>query len=175
MYESPDHLAIPVLKEGTVYNTWQDAEHVRGILRRTTLADYLTTQPHWQTVIDYDALAKQDKQEWVANGLNCLYPGNGLCLVSLSAGGEDAETLREFDLKTGKFVEHGFVLPHSKQAVSWLDKDSLLVARDWGAGHDDEIRLSICGEAMEARPTAGSGERSFSRHRERRRRRGLTR
>ena len=134
VYESPDHLAIPVLKEGTVYNTWQDAEHVRGILRRTTLTDYLTSEPHWQTVLDYDALARKDKQEWVANGLNCLYPGNGLCLVSLSNGGEDAETLREFDLKTGRFVEHGFVLPHSKQSVRWLDKDSLLVARDWGPG-----------------------------------------
>ena len=134
IYESPDRLPLPVLKEGTIYNLWQDAEHVRGIFRRTTLADYLTTEPHWKTLIDYDALAKQDKQEWVANGLNCLYPGNGLCLVSLSAGGEDAETLREFDLKTGKFVEHGFVLPHSKQSVDWLDKDSLLVARDWGPG-----------------------------------------
>jgi prolyl oligopeptidase len=134
IYESPDRLPMPVLKEGTIYNLWQDAEHVRGIFRRTTLADYLTTEPHWKTLIDYDALARQDKQEWVANGLNCLYPGNGLCLVSLSAGGEDAETLREFDLKTGKFVEHGFVLPHSKQAVDWLDKDSLLVARDWGPG-----------------------------------------
>ena len=134
IYESPDRLPMPELKEGTVYNTWQDAEHVRGILRRTTLADYLDPEPHWQTIIDYDALAKQDKQEWVANGLNCLFPGNSLCLVSLSAGGEDADTLREFDLKTGKFVEHGFVLPHSKQTVTWLDKDSLLVARDWGAG-----------------------------------------
>ena len=134
IYESPDRLPMPELKEGTIYNTWQDAEHVRGILRRTTLADYLDPEPHWQTIIDYDALAKQDKQEWVANGLNCLFPGNSLCLVSLSAGGEDADTLREFDLKTGKFMEHGFVLPHSKQSVDWLDKDSLLVARDWGAG-----------------------------------------
>jgi prolyl oligopeptidase len=134
IYESPDRIAEPVLKEGAIYNLWQDADHVRGILRRTSLADYLTSRPHWKTIIDYDALAKQDKQEWVANGLTCLYPGNGLCLVSLSAGGEDAETLREFDLKTGKFVEHGFVLAHSKQAVAWLDKDSLLVARDWGPG-----------------------------------------
>jgi prolyl oligopeptidase len=132
--ESPDHLAVPALKVGMVYNTWQDAEHVHGILRRTTLTDYLTTQPRWQTVIDYDALAKQDKQEWVANGLNCLYPGNGLCLVSLSAGGEDAETLREFNLKTARFVENGFVSLHSKQSVSWIDKDSLLISRDWGAG-----------------------------------------
>jgi prolyl oligopeptidase len=134
IYESPAHLPTPVLKEGVVYNTWQDAQHVRGILRRTTLADYLKPQPRWQTIIDYDALASQDKQEWVANGLDCLYPGNGLCLVSLSAGGEDAETLREFNLKTEKFVDHGFVLPHSKQAVAWLNKDSLFVARDWGPG-----------------------------------------
>jgi prolyl oligopeptidase len=132
--ESPDRLAIPRLQEGAVYNTWRDAEHVHGILRRTTLADYLTPQPHWQTVIDYDALAKQDKQEWVATGLDCLYPGNSVCLVSLSAGGEDAETLREFDLKTARFVDHGFVSSHSKQNVAWIDKDSLLIARDWGAG-----------------------------------------
>ncbi|MGA3225325.1 MAG: prolyl oligopeptidase family serine peptidase [Acidobacteriaceae bacterium] len=132
--ESPDRLAIPRLQEGMVYNTWRDAEHVHGIFRRTTLSDYLTPQPHWQTVIDYDALAKQDKQEWVPNGLDCLYPGNGLCLVALSAGGEDAQTLREFDLKTARFVEHGFVSPHSKQDVAWIDKNSLLIARDWGAG-----------------------------------------
>ena len=85
-------------------------------------------------MIDYDALAKQDNEKWVQKGLNCLYPGNGLCLVALSAGGEDATTLREFDLKTGNFVDGGFVLPKSKQWVAWVDKDTLLVARDWGAG-----------------------------------------
>jgi prolyl oligopeptidase len=132
--ESPDRLADPDLREGMVYNTWQDAEHIRGIERRTTLADYLTTQPHWQTIIDYDALAKADNEKWVQKGMNCQYPGTGLCLVGLSAGGEDAETLREFDLKTAKFVEGGFVLPKSKQRVSWEDKDTLLIARDWGAG-----------------------------------------
>jgi prolyl oligopeptidase len=132
--ESPDKLAFPDFHEGTVYNTWQDAEHVRGILRRTTLADYLTAQPHWQTAIDYDALSKADKEKWVSGGLNCLYPGDGLCMVSLSAGGEDATTQREFDLKTGKFVQGGFVLPKSKQNVAWIDKDTLLVGRDWGPG-----------------------------------------
>ncbi len=135
--ESPDRLAIPSFREGTIYNTWRDAQHVRGILRKTTLADYQTAQPHWQTVIDYDALAKADNEKWVQKGLNCLYPGDGLCLVSLSAGGEDAETLREFDLKsgaTGAFVQGGFTLPKSKQDVTWIDKDTLLVARDWGAG-----------------------------------------
>ena len=135
--ESPDRLASPDFREGTIYNTWQDAQHIRGILRRTTLEDYKSAQPHWQTVIDYDALAKADNEKWVHKGLNCLYPGDGLCLVQLSAGGEDAETLREFDLKAGAaggFVAGGFVLPKSKQDVTWVDKDTLLVARDWGAG-----------------------------------------
>ena len=132
--ESPDRLPVPLFRAGEVYNTWQDAQHVRGIVRRTSLSDYLAAEPHWQTVIDYDALAKQDNEKWVQKGLECLYPGDGLCLVTLSAGGEDADTQREFNLKTGSFVENGFVLPKSKQGASWVDKDTLLVSRDWGTG-----------------------------------------
>jgi prolyl oligopeptidase len=132
--ESPDRLAYPAINGADIYNTWQDAAHVRGILRRTSIADYLMVQPHWQTVLDYDALAKQDNERWVQKGSICLYPGNELCLIALSAGGEDAISLREFNLKTGKFVEGGFVLPRSKQNVAWLNKDTLLVSRDWGPG-----------------------------------------
>jgi prolyl oligopeptidase len=132
--ESPDRLPYPEINGSDVYNTWQDAEHVRGILRRTSIADYLAAQPHWQTVLDYDALAKQDNERWVEKGLECLYPGNELCLVALSAGGEDAVVMREFNLKPGKFVEGGFVLPRSKQGVGWVDEDTLLVSRDWGPG-----------------------------------------
>ena len=132
--EDPGRLPMPQLNGGDVYNTWQDAQHVRGILRRTSISDYVSAQPHWQTVLDYDALAKQDNERWVPKGRMCLYPGNELCLIALSAGGEDAVTLREFNLKTGQFVEGGFVLPRSKQVVDWVDKDTLLVARDWGPG-----------------------------------------
>ncbi|HEY0757711.1 MAG TPA: prolyl oligopeptidase family serine peptidase [Acidisarcina sp.] len=134
--ESPDRLPVPTpdLHPDAVYNRWQDAQHVSGILRRTSLADYLTAQPQWQTVIDYDALGRQDNAKWVARDIICLYPGDSLCMVPLSAGGEDAESSREFDLKTAKFVEGGFVLPRSKESVGWLDKDTLLVARDWGEG-----------------------------------------
>ena len=95
--ESPDRLPIPDLHGDMVYNIWQDAQHVRGILRRATVADYANAQPHWETVIDYDALGKADNQKWVGKGINCLYPETGLCLVELSAGGEDKTTLREFD------------------------------------------------------------------------------
>jgi prolyl oligopeptidase len=132
--EDPNRLAIPQLRGNEVYNLWRDKEHVHGILRKTTLKNYLAAQPTWTTVLDFDALGKAEDVKWVSHGLTCLYPGDGLCLVSLSAGGEDADTMREFDLKTGKFVEGGFVLPHSKQSASWLDKDTLLVSRDWGTG-----------------------------------------
>lgn len=134
LLESPERLPMPDFCGQDVCNTWQDAAHVQGILRHTSLADYLTAQPHWETLLDYDALARQDKEKWVQKGRICLHPGDELCLVALSAGGEDADTLREFNLKTGKFVAGGFVLPRSKQVVSWLDRDTLLVARDWGAG-----------------------------------------
>ena len=131
---APDRLPEPDQRGSEIYNFWRDADHVNGIYRKTSLANYLTANPTWKTVIDYDALGKQDNQKWVAKGLNCLYPGDRLCLVTLSAGGEDADTQREFDLKTGQLVPNGFVLPHSKQGAAWMDKDTLIVARDWGAG-----------------------------------------
>jgi len=132
--ESPDRLPWPDFHGGAVYNFWQDAQHVRGILRRTTLQDYLALDPKWETVLDYDALAKQDNQSWVAKDIDCLLPQKEVCMVQLSAGGEDAVTEREFNLKTSKFVEGGFVLPKSKQNEAWLDKDTLLVGRNWGPG-----------------------------------------
>ena len=88
---------------------------MRGIVRRTTLESYLTDDPKWETVIDYDALGKQDKQSWVGKGLDCMEPEEERCMVALSVGGEDAITLREFNLKTGKFVEGGFVMSRGKQ------------------------------------------------------------
>ncbi len=132
--QAPDRLPTPEQIGGEIYNLWRDADHVNGIFRKTSLASYLTPQPAWQTVLDYDALGRQDNVKWVAHGVDCLYPGDRYCMVVLSAGGEDADTQREFDLKSGKFVEAGFTLPHSKQEVSWLDKDTLIVSRDWGPG-----------------------------------------
>ncbi len=131
---APDRLPEPEQRGSEIYNLWRDAGHVNGIYRKTSLANYLTADPTWKTVIDYDALGKQDNVKWVSKGLNCLYPGDRLCMVTLSAGGEDADSQREFDLKTGQFVADGFNLPHSKQDVAWLDKDTLIVSRDWGPG-----------------------------------------
>ena len=141
--DSPEKLAYPTFRGGLVYNTWRDKDHVRGIVRRTTLDSYLTNDPKWETVIDYDALGKQDKQSWVGKGLDCMEPAEERCMVALSVGGEDAITLREFNLKTGKFVDGGFVMSRGKQRVAWLDKDTLLIGRDWGPGTMSEAGYPI--------------------------------
>ncbi len=132
--EDPNRLPMPELRGNLVYNFWNDEKNVRGLLRKTTVVDYANPNPHWQTVLDIDALGKQENTSWVFHGMSCLYPGDEYCVFDLSVGGEDAFTAREFDLKTDNFVDGGFASPHSKQNISWEDKDTVLIERDWGPG-----------------------------------------
>jgi prolyl oligopeptidase len=132
--EAQDRIPYPSFLAGDIYNFWQDAGHVRGIWRHAILADYRNPAPQWTTVLDLDALAQAEGANWFWKGADCLRPAERLCLVSLSDGGEDAETVREFDLSTQQFVAGGFELPKSKQTSVWVDQDRLLVARDWGPG-----------------------------------------
>jgi len=133
--QSRDRIPQPGLnRDGTVDNFWQDASHVRGIWRRTTLDSYATETPRWETILDVDALAQAEGANWVYKGSTCLPPEERLCLISLSDGGKDAVTVREFDSETRTFVDGGFVLPESKGGVSWIDRDTLLIGRDFGEG-----------------------------------------
>jgi prolyl oligopeptidase len=132
--EAPDRIPYPGLYRGSIVNFWQDAEHTHGILRQTSPADFKTAAPHWRTVLDLDALSKAEKANWFLHGNACYEPAQRPCMVSLSDGGEDAETLREFDFDSGKFVAGGFVLPRGKQNSAWESENSQLVAREWSAG-----------------------------------------
>ena len=132
--QANDRIPYVSMQRDGLYNFWQDQQHVRGVLRRTTLASYRTAQPQWETVLDIDALSQTEHANWVYQGINCLPPEMRRCLVSLSNGGRDANVVREFDSVTRTFVDGGFNLPEAKQSVSWIDADTLLVARDWGAG-----------------------------------------
>jgi prolyl oligopeptidase len=126
-----DRIPAPSFLNGEIYNFWQDAEHLRGIWRKTSLASYRTANPEWKTVIDIDALGKAEGKSWVYKGAQCLRPAERLCLVSLSDGGADAVEVREFDLQTGQFVPGGFKLPDGKHDLTWEDRDHILVATDW--------------------------------------------
>jgi len=132
--QAQDRIPYGFFLHGDIYNFWQDADHVRGILRRTSRASYESGQPDWTTVLDIDALAKAEDANWVYKGLQCARPAERRCLISLSDGGEDAVTVREFDLVTGKFVPSGFALPKGKHRVAWLDENTLLISSEWHKG-----------------------------------------
>lgn len=134
MAQASDRLASVTFIGGRLYNFWSDATHVRGIWRSTTLASYRTAAPVWTTVLDLDALAKTEKANWVWHGADCGAPGETRCLISLSDGGEDASTVREFDLTAARFVSDGFTLPKGKQTMAWVSRDTLLVSREWQPG-----------------------------------------
>ncbi|HEX4098848.1 MAG TPA: prolyl oligopeptidase family serine peptidase, partial [Caulobacteraceae bacterium] len=132
--DATDRIPMPSFRAGRIYNFWQDETHVQGLWRRTTLASYQTSNPAWETVLDFDALSKAEGKTWVYKGANCLEPEQKLCLINLSNGGEDAVEVREFDLPAASFVKAGFFLPRGKQDVTWMDADTLAVSRDWGPG-----------------------------------------
>ena len=121
-------------RDGTVDNFWQDADHVRGVWRRATLDSYRGADIAWDTILDIDALAAAEGANWVYKGANCLQPQERYCLVSLSDGGKDAVTVREYDTVERRWVEGGFSLPESKGGATWIDRDTLLIARDFGEG-----------------------------------------
>lgn len=116
------------------YNFWQDAKNPKGILRKTTLDEFRKAEPQWHTVLDIDALGKAEGKEWVFHGFWNLKPDFGRALLVLSPDGGDASEVREFDLITQGFVPDGFYLPVAKSRISWIDRDHLFVATDFGEG-----------------------------------------
>ncbi|CAM3044710.1 prolyl oligopeptidase family serine peptidase [Saccharomonospora xinjiangensis] len=117
-----------------LYNFWRDAGHPRGLWRRTTLDSYRTADPEWEILLDIDALAAEESENWVWQGATVLRPGFHRCLVELSRGGADATVVREFDLERRVFVDDGFTLPEAKSSVCWIDEDRIYVGTDFGEG-----------------------------------------
>lgn len=116
------------------YNFWQDEKNPRGLLRRTSFASYRTETPVWETVLDIDALGAAEGTDWVYHGIQTLAPEYQRGLLHLSPDGGDASAIREFDLTTLSFVEDGFNLPSAKSRLSWIDRDRLFIATDFGPG-----------------------------------------
>jgi prolyl oligopeptidase len=116
------------------YNFWQDDAHKRGLWRRTSFDDYQRAEPHWETVLDLDALGAAEGENWVWAGAVGLPPLHERVLISLSRGGADAAVVREFDTLTKRFVDGGFTLAEAKSDVEWIDRDTLYVGTDFGPG-----------------------------------------
>jgi prolyl oligopeptidase len=143
------------------YNFWQDENHTQGIWRKTTLESYKLKNPVWETVLDLDALEPPSVgKTWVWHGSTLLDEGyenqkNDRALIKLSPGGSDADTFREFDLITQKFVDttsdsldggedQGFeLLDPSKCSVSYRSRNELLIGTDFESISDGEVKDSL--------------------------------
>jgi prolyl oligopeptidase len=127
---------IPTIeKEGDYYyNFWRDARNPRGLWRRTTLDEYRKDKTAWEVVLDLDALARREGENWVWHGAEVLRPGHRRALISLSRGGADAAVVREFDMEKKAFIADGYTLPEAKSRVAWRDEDSVFVGTDFGPG-----------------------------------------
>ncbi|MGW7436484.1 prolyl oligopeptidase family serine peptidase [Streptomyces sp. NPDC054849] len=124
-----------VVRRGShLYNFWQDADHVRGLWRRTTLEEYRTDRPAWEVLLDLDALAEAEDEKWVWAGSRVLAPEHRHALVLLSRDGADACVVREFDLETREFVEDGFAVAEAKTRIGWIDRDRVWIGTDFGPG-----------------------------------------
>ncbi|GIF26274.1 prolyl oligopeptidase [Actinoplanes tereljensis] len=133
--DSKDRIPYPDwIGDGLYYNFWRDADHPRGLWRRTGAEQFQRDEPDWDVLLDVDALNRAEGENWTWAGATVLDPGFHLALVSLSRGGADAVVVREFDLRTREFVADGFTLPEAKSDVAWIDADRLFVGTDFGPG-----------------------------------------
>ncbi|QQN64124.1 S9 family peptidase [Bradyrhizobium diazoefficiens] len=133
IYDRPDNIPYVGRRGDDLHNLWKDAASPRGLWRRTTLTEFRKASPAWETMLDIDKLAASEGEDWLLSGIATM-PGSSRAILSLSRGGSDAVTLREFDLNTKSFVADGFMLPEAKGGANWLDADTLLLSSAHGEG-----------------------------------------
>src|SRR5260370_32007620 len=134
-----------------------DAQQPGGLWRRTTPESFSLEQPSWEVLLDVDALAAAEHEDWIWSGATTRPGTHDRAIVRLSRGGSDAVVLREFDLASKAFVSDGYVLPEAKSAASWLDPDTLLLSSAWGgdvttSGYARTVRLWRRGTDATPRP-----------------------
>ena len=129
----PENIPWITRRGGMLYNFWRDAAWPRGVWRRTTMDEYCAQSPRWDVLLDLDALAAAESEDWIWQGAH-VRPGDDRAILRLSRGGSDAVVLREFDLTAHAFIPDGFTAPEAKSSVDWLDRDLLLLSSALGEG-----------------------------------------
>ena len=163
--DATDRIPYGELDHQYVFNFWQDAQHPKGIWRRTSIADYANAAPAWDVLLDVDKLALDEHENWVWQGADCT-PSLKRCLLTLSRGGGDAAVVREFDLASKSFVKDGFELAEAKSQITWLDENTVVFGTDFGpgsmtsSGYPRIVKLWRRGEPMANARTVYEGKES---------------
>ncbi|WP_208621832.1 prolyl oligopeptidase family serine peptidase [Bordetella genomosp. 12] len=142
IYDSPDRIVTCSRHGDWAYNTWTDAEHPLGLVRRAPWQDWLAGTAVWETVLDVDALPlnrdSADGTRWTLADFDLRYPDGERALVALAPDGSDACIIREFDIATRSFVADGFeLLQPGQHSMDWIDRDTVYVGWDDSADNDD--------------------------------------
>ena len=69
--DAADRIPFGQLDHNYIFNFWQDAQHPKGLWRRTSIRDYANPSPHWEVLLDLDGLAAQQHENWVWKGADC--------------------------------------------------------------------------------------------------------
>lgn len=157
MFDRSDRIPYVSRRGGLLYNLWIDADNPRGQFRRTTMESYQKARPDWEVLLDLDALAETEGEDWIWAGAVTLPPEHDRAILRLSRGGSDAVVLREFDILNRCEVAGGFFLPEAKGGVDWLDRDHLLLSSAYGgddmvtsSGYGRKVRLWRRGERIDS-------------------------
>lgn len=155
LMNDPENLPDVLIFGDYVYNFLRDKTNIRGLFRRMTLKNFIKGSKRWQKILDIDALAKKEKENWVWKGGQYEYYAKKRVIISLSRGGKDATVKREFDVETRRFVKKGFNIPkENKGGITWLDENRVLVTSDFGpdsltaAGYPKILKLWKRGEDL---------------------------
>ncbi|MER9371984.1 prolyl oligopeptidase family serine peptidase [Mesorhizobium sp. M0491] len=134
IFDRPEKIPLITRRGPYLYNFWQDAGNPRGLWRRTTLASYMKVEPQWELLLDLDALAASDGEDWIWRGASVEPERRERAVLRLSRGGSEAVVHRAFDLESLSFVADGFNLAEAKGGIEWLDPDTLLLSSAFGDG-----------------------------------------
>src|SRR5579884_1614848 len=165
--EADDRIPLPSRHLDSVLNFWTDAEHRRGLVRRTTWESYRAGEERWEVLLDVDALGAAEGESWVYHGGSTRRPDRRRTLLELSPGGSDTSVTREFDMVDKSFVteaDGGFVRPLSKGWLVWVDDDMVYVGHDFGegttttSGYPRTVRRWERGKPLEDTPLVFEGE-----------------
>jgi len=161
--DATDRIPFGELDHNYIFNIWRDAANPKGVWRRTTIADYAKAKPQWETLLDIDKLAIEEKENWVWESADTA-PSLRHCLINLSRGGGDAVVVREFDLGSKTFMKDGFTLSEAKSSITYLDDDTVLFGTDFGpgsmttSGYPRIVKLWKRGEPLAAAKTIFEGK-----------------
>jgi len=128
-----DEGALPDLgnyltNKGYIYKIIQDELNPQGRLVRTKIEE-IRGNADWRELVSLDDISKSEKRNWFFSPTFFRFSPDGeRVLISLSEGGSDAVSYREFNLKTNEFVNTAsFNTPLNRAYVEWLSRDLVLI------------------------------------------------